>query len=391
MLRREGSHFVAYMDFCESVTNYDLNAEHCLQKLMTPAVPSALSFSGWVGFFSYDFLATFQGLKLYSSQDYRIPHVYFRRSHTIVRIYEDKAVVESVCEKNINAFLTTAKGEKVSAKNKPKLADISCNLNFNTYRKLFFAAREEIMAGNTYQIKLSQRYRIFGGMETVETFRKLYAMNPSPEAFMIRGEDFAMVSCSPETVIDKRGAFIETRPIGGTWERHKNVDTNDQVAAFTADGKETSEHNMLVDLERNDLSRICKTGSVHVLKYREVEPYAHLLHLVSTIRGELRTGVAFADIMRAMLPGGSITGCPKWRTMEIIDRLEPCFRGPYTGSFGTIADNGDLHFNLIIRTLVESDGCVYAQSGGGIVVDSTPEYEYRENGLKARALLEVLA
>jgi para-aminobenzoate synthetase component 1 len=147
---------------------------------------------------------------------------------------------------------------------------------------------------------------------------------------------------------------------------------------------------MLVDLERNDLSSLCIPGTVQLERFREVETYAHLHHLVSTIRGTIRQGTTLSEILQGMLPGGSITGCPKARTMEWIDRLEPCFRGPYTGSFGTIEDNGNLHLNLIIRSMLVLGEKCFTQAGGGIVVNSTPEYEYRENQIKAQALLDLL-
>ena len=147
---------------------------------------------------------------------------------------------------------------------------------------------------------------------------------------------------------------------------------------------------MLVDLERNDLSAVCLPGSVKIERFREVETYAHLRHLVSTVNGRLRTDATIADVLRATLPGGTITGCPKFRAMELIDAFEPCFRGPYTGSFGTIEDNGDLRLNLIIRAIIMLGDRSYTQAGGGIVVDSTPEYERNENQIKAQALLDVL-
>jgi len=146
-----------------------------------------------------------------------------------------------------------------------------------------------------------------------------------------------------------------------------------------------------VDLERNDLSSLCVPGTVHLERFCEVETYSHLHHLVSTIHGELKPGTNLSDILQGMLPGGSITGCPKMRTMEWIDKLEPCFRGSYTGSFGIIEDSGDLRLNLIIRSMLILGERCYTQAGGGIVVDSTPQYEYRENQIKAQALLDLLS
>ena len=192
-------------------------------------------------------------------------------------------------------------------------------------------------------------------------------------------------------ILERKGDRITTRPIGGTYQRRNASSDGSVIESFLKDPKEVAEHNMLVDLERNDLSAICRPGSVGIERFREVESYAHLHHLVSTIRGTLREGIELPDLVRSMLPGGSITGCPKIRTMEWIDRLEPCFRGPYTGSFGTIADDGEIRLNLIIRSMLVTGNRCYAQAGGGIVVDSTPGYEYNENTIKAQALLDLLS
>ena len=190
-------------------------------------------------------------------------------------------------------------------------------------------------------------------------------------------------------MIHRKGNHIKTRPIGGTYGRNENDCS--VIERFLQDPKEVAEHNMLVDLERNDLSSVCVPGSVQLTRFREVETYAHLHHLVSTLEGTLKVDAGLNEILSAMLPGGSITGCPKIRTMEWIDKLEPCFRGPYTGSFGIISDQGDISLNLIIRSMLILDDSCYTQAGGGIVINSTPEYEYQENNLKARALLDLLS
>ena len=226
-------------------------------------------------------------------------------------------------------------------------------------------------------------------MDPLSAFCRLQNSNPAPEAFLLSTQNFSIVSCSPEVVIHKIEDNIITRPIGGTYRRNGKDGDQSLVERFLRDPKEVAEHNMLVDLERNDLSTLCQPGSVQIQNFREVESYSHLHHLVSTISGRLKRNTSLQEIVRAMLPGGSITGCPKARTMEWIDRLEPCFRGPYTGSFGTISDNGDIHLNLIIRAMLILDDRCYAQAGGGIVVNSTPEYEYQENQTKAQALLDL--
>ena len=153
------------------------------------------------------------------------------------------------------------------------------------------------------------------------------SVNPAPESFLLQTRDFSIFSCSPETVIDLQGQSIKTRPIGGTYQRSNRLEDQSVIERFLQDPKEVAEHNMLVDLERNDLSSLCKPGSVRLENF-EVESYSHLHHLVSTISGTLKDEIELSDILRGILPGGSITGCPKVRTMEWIDRLEPCFRGP---------------------------------------------------------------
>lgn len=389
MLRREGSALVAYLDF-EAWVRADTTAtEDTLSKLFTTSRHTGLSFSGWVGFWTYDFLAAHMGLGLQAKLDMALPAALFGRPRALLRIFKNHAEIETADASRLKALRELSQRPAKVLPQKPQ-AQFTCNLNFSAYRDIFYAAREHILDGDTYQIKISQRYEARCQLDALSAFRRLDALNPSPEAFIVHTPECKLVSCSPETVIDKQGAWIETRPIGGTWERKATVDERAHLASFTSNDKELSEHHMLVDLERNDLARICRVGSVEVARFRQIEPYAHLYHLVSTIRGELAEGVQGADIVRALLPGGSITGCPKWRTMELIDEFEPCARGIYTGSFGTISDAGDMRFNLMIRTLLGIGDSVYAQAGGGIVVDSTPEYEYHENAIKARALLEVL-
>mgnify|MGYP002820086926 CR=1 FL=1 len=382
-----GAH-VAYLDFTDTLTLDAERAEEGVTRLAEPAAPTGLSFSGRVGFFGYEFLAALLGLSLSSPRDLDLPDGFFARPATLLRLGDGKVEIESADparEEELARLLPAASAPDAPAPD----AAVTCNLSFERYQEIFARAKEAILDGETYQIKLSQRHEVRAGLDPVTAFRRLHAENPSPEAFLVRHPDFALASCSPEVVIDSRGGRIVTRPIGGTYERRKGEDRKSVVSRFLCDPKEVAEHNMLVDLERNDLSTVCLPGSVRIARFREVETYAHLHHFVSTIEGTLKPGASLLQILRALLPGGTITGCPKLRTIELIDSLEPTFRGPYTGSFGTIADNGDLCLNLIIRALLFLGGTCYAQAGGGIVVDSTPEYEYRENALKARALLDL--
>ncbi|MEC8657543.1 MAG: anthranilate synthase component I family protein [Verrucomicrobiota bacterium] len=384
--------FTVFLDFRERSRLSSSSTEKSLSLLQSHSPPNGLSFSGWVGFFGYEFLAANLGLSLKAKRDLEVPDGWFGRPETILRLSSQGTSIESrepTREKEIESLLIHSLSEETAEISFPGKS-LGCNLDFERYERIFAQAQQAILDGETYQIKISQRFEAESKVDPLRAFAKLHQANPAPESFLLQTPDFSLVSCSPEVVIDKIGQRITTRPIGGTYERSTTKQDPSVIERFLSDPKEVSEHNMLVDLERNDLSALCIPGTVRIERFREVETYAHLHHLVSTISGELRPDLGLREILRAMLPGGSITGCPKIRTMEWIDRLEPCFRGPYTGSFGTLADNGDLRLNLIIRAmLVLKDKC-YTQAGGGIVVDSTPGYEFKENRIKAQALLDLL-
>ena len=385
--------FFAYLDFFQSHTLDHNDVKSGIDRLTQDFPVTNLSFSGWIGFFGYEFLASNLGLNLQANRDLNIPDGWFGRPQTIIHLLPNQTKIESSLAQRAAEIGQTLEFSTIHNLNKVEFHTSSqkCNLDFPEYEKIFSQAREAILDGESYQIKISQRHEAKVKVDPLLAFAKLHLANPAPEAFLLQTEEFSLVSCSPEIVIEKKGPHIKTRPIGGTYERNQSENDRSVIERFLNDPKEVAEHNMLVDLERNDLSSVCQTGSVQLTRFREVETYAHLHHLVSTIEGTLNDRINLSEILSAMLPGGSITGCPKIRTMEWIDRLEPCFRGPYTGSFGMIADQGDISLNLIIRSmLILGDNC-YTQTGGGIVIDSTPEYEYKENYLKARALLDLLS
>mgnify|MGYP001178969809 FL=1 len=385
--------FLAYLDFSEVFEPSLATPGKTFRRLSPRAMDESFSFSGWIGFFGYEFLATHLGLNLRASRDVDVPPGWFARPQTIIHLHADKTLIESTVPDRAKDLASSLAYFTAQREANRETGDkiITCNLSFEQYEGIFSRAREAILDGETYQIKISQRFESSNGIDPLLSFDRLCTANPAPEAFLLHTEEFSIISCSPEVVIDRKGNEIVTRPIGGTYERDKLLSDESAIERFLRDPKEIAEHNMLVDLERNDLSTVCIPGSVTIDRFREVESYAHLHHLVSTIRGTLREGTDLPSLLQAMLPGGSITGCPKIRTMEWIDRLEPCFRGPYTGSFGIISDDGDLRLNLIIRSMLVTGGRCYAQAGGGIVVDSTPGYEYNENKIKAQALLDLLA
>ena len=383
--------FIAYLDFNDSFCLDSKRVPEDLRRLNTNQTSSNLSFSGWLGFFGYEFLASNLGLTLLSTRDLEVPDGWFGRPQTIIHLLSDQTKIESSLPHRAQEIADFLEFSTIYDLDKIEFLTTAqkCNLDFAEYKKIFTGAREAILNGESYQIKISQRYEAKVQIDPILAFAKLNLANPAPEAFLLQTKDFSLVSCSPEVVIHRKGKHITTRPIGGTYGRNENDCS--VIERFLQDPKEVAEHNMLVDLERNDLSSVCVPGSVQLTRFREVETYAHLHHLVSTIEGTLKEDAGLNEILTAMLPGGSITGCPKIRTMEWIDKLEPCFRGPYTGSFGIISDQGDISLNLIIRSMLILDDNCYTQAGGGIVINSTPEYEYQENNLKARALLDLLS
>ena len=213
--------------------------------------------------------------------------------------------------------------------------------------------------------------------------------NSSPEAFMIRDKDFSIVSCSPETLIDKKGNNIITKPIAGTLRKNKKINKFKALNFFRNNDKETKEHNMIVDMERSDLSRICKSGSVKILKQKYVEEYKHLFHYVTTIQGKLRNNIKIKDIIKSMMPGGSVIGCPKVRTLELLNKQETEDRNIFTGSFGYIKFNQDMRFNIIIRSILNFKNISEISAASGIVLDSSPKKEFNENFIKAKSLLDL--
>lgn len=253
-----------------------------------------------------------------------------------------------------------------------------------------------VAAGDIYQANLSHRFtvdipvRYRSGPDRLRyehaLYRQLRAVNPSPFSGLLRFEDFSLISSSPERLVRLRGRRAETRPIAGTRPRGSDAD-NDQrlVGELLASPKERAEHVMLVDLERNDLGRVCEFGSVKVDEFMAIEQYSHVSHIVSNVSGILRADASPFDLIRATFPGGTITGVPKIRCMEIIEELEPVRRGLYTGSSGYIGWNGDLDLNILIRTLVLTGTTGYLQVGAGIVADSDPAKEYEETLHKAEA------
>ena len=213
-------------------------------------------------------------------------------------------------------------------------------------------------------------------------------VNSSPEAFMIKDKDYSIVSCSPETLINKEGSNIFTKPIAGTLKKFNGLNKKKALNYFKNNIKETKEHNMIVDMERSDLSRICKPGSVKIFK-KFVEEYKHLFHYVTLVKGKLINNVNIIDIIKSMMPGGSVIGCPKIRTLELLNNQENEDRNIYTGSFGYIKYNKDMRFNIIIRSILNYKNFSEISAASGVVLDSSAKKEFNENYIKEKSLLEL--
>ncbi|KJS86215.1 MAG: aminobenzoate synthetase [Peptococcaceae bacterium BICA1-8] len=366
--------------------------------------PSELPFlGGAVGYLAYDLCHHIEDLPRTAVDDVGIPDCYFG-------FYDEVIIIDHVHNKVFAAALGISgpEEEKVAAINKritegEKQCPASSsegkkgpvvfagNFTKEDYLKAVNKIKEYIKAGDIYQANLTQRFECQLEETPLELYGKLRKINPAPFASFIDFGEGHIVSSSPERYIKITGKNIETRPIKGTRPRGKTLEEDQKNRAeLLASEKDKAELLMIVDLERNDLGRICKTGTVKVPELFHLEKYPTVYHLVATVVGELKDGCDVVDCILASFPGGSITGAPKIRAMEIIDELEPTQRNIYTGSIGYIGFNGDTDLNIVIRTIICKDQKAYFQAGGGIVWDSDAAEEYQESLDKAKAMMKAL-
>ena len=262
------------------------------------------------------------------------------------------------------------------------------NLSRDEFEAMVRAAKEEIVAGEIFQIVLSQRWEAdFPETEAVTLYRALRTVNPSPYMFLLRTAECTLVGASPEMLVRVTGGVAETRPIAGTRPRGATREEDLRLQeSLLADPKEKAEHLMLVDLGRNDLGRVCRSGSVTVNDFCHVERYSHVMHLVTDVAGQLREESSAVDAFLSCFPAGTLSGAPKIRAMELIDRFETSRRGPYGGAVAYFGFSGNLDSCITIRTIVLAGGRAFVQAGAGIVYDSVPSTEYDETVSKAAAL-----
>ncbi len=265
------------------------------------------------------------------------------------------------------------------------------NFTHEAYIQAVEKARQYIIDGDIYEINLSQRYEAEITISPYELYRRLRKINPAPFATYLNFGEVVVAGSSPERFLRLQGDRVETRPIKGTIRRGKNPEEDSANAAWLLNSlKDRAENMMIVDLARNDLGRVCRTGSINVTEFASLEKFPTVFHLTSTVVGRLRADVTLIDLLKAAFPGGSITGAPKIRSMEIIEELEPTRRSVYTGSIGYFSFAGDLDLNIVIRTFLIKGRKAYFQLGGAVVYDSDPEAEYLETLDKGSALFKAL-
>ena len=363
--------------------------------------PSYPDFQGGaIGFISYDYARQIEDLPNYSEDDLETPDLYFL-------VFDDVFVYDH--EEEVLWLITHYSSNREDAKKRLDLSEEMWTSNYEDWKYPFVRltqsdrhavsltestfidavhkVQEYISSGDVFQVNLSVRQSKPLQTHPFEIYSTLRKLNPSPYMSYFNVPEFQLVSGSPELLVKKKGTEVSTRPIAGTRSRGQTDEEDNQLAnELIQNEKERAEHVMLVDLERNDLGRVCKYGSVEVNEFMAIEKYSHVMHIVSNVRGELSENKDVFDIVRATFPGGTITGAPKVRTMEIIEELESVRRGIYTGSIGWFSFSGDMELNITIRTMLAQDGIAYVQAGAGVVIDSDPKQEYKESLKKAIAL-----
>jgi len=333
----------------------------------------------FIGFFGYEILCNLLGLKIKNQKKINFYKGIFYKPETIIKIRKNIKIISNHKKKS---FLKNFQSTKI-------LSPFKLNIEFEKYKKIFNLFSKKIRQGETYQIKICTKYKNKSQINPINFFWRLMKVNASPESFMIRDKDFSIVSCSPETLIEKKGLKIITKPIAGTLKKTKISSKSDALKFFRNNSKETKEHNMIVDMERNDLSRICNPGTVKIRKQKYVEEYKHLYHYVTSIEGILKKSVSIKNIIKSMMPGGSVIGCPKIRTLELLNDQEKEDRNIFTGSFGYIKFNKDMRFNIIIRSILNYKNVSEIAAASGVVLDSAAKKEFNENFIKAKSLLEL--
>ena len=357
--------FDLYTDFSKKII---LNNNNVKSFLNSKRKNKSKNTDLFIGFFGYELLNYLINIKLPKQKNINFPKGIFYKPETKINLSD--------------SF-------EYKLKNRFKSNNFKINIDINSYTKIFNKFKKKIKRGETYQIKICTKYKTKSKINPLDFFCRLSKTNLAPEAFLIKDKNYSIISCSPENLITKKGDDISTKPIAGTLKKTRVLNKFKALNYFRKNIKETKEHNMIVDMERNDLSRICKVGSVKLSKQKIVEEYKDLFHYVSLIKGKLKKNINNLDIIKAMMPGGSVIGCPKINTLNLLNKQEKETRNIYTGSFGYIKFNGDMRFNIIIRSILNFKNISEISVASGVVVDSNANHEFNENFIKAKALIDL--
>ncbi len=388
--------------------NYVFNRFRMKQK-----IPADIPFAGGaVGYFGYDLIRFLETLPAMSTDDINLPDSYFMffNSGIIYDHWSKKIYIFSIdlstqnygdIKRTASDFVSVVEG-RIKDKEKNKYSEKK-NLNFGTraritnvvskreYIDMIEKAKEYIRIGDVYEVNLSHRIEIESENEPWQIYRNMNSVNPTPFAAYLQFGNLKVMSASPERFLRLKDSKLESRPIKGTRKRGESSQEDENFKNdLISSEKEKAENLMIVDLVRNDFGRVCKFGTVEVKELMAIEAYSGVFQMVSTIEGKVDEDKNIFDCIKACFPGGSMTGAPKIRAMEIIEELETIRRGLYSGSLGYLSFSGEADLNIIIRTMIATGGKLYLQVGGAIVADSEPEKEYEETWQKAGPILDSL-
>ncbi len=370
-------------------------------------------YGGAVGFLGYDMVRYFEKLPASAVDDLNIDDAVFLLTDTMIIFDNVRHTIKIVacafteedgelsaiydsCKKRIDEMVALLDNRVEIGKPRKPFAEkgevaFESNMSREHFENMVQKAKDYIVAGDIIQVVLSQRFCRGNDLDPVDLYRAIRYVNPSPYLFFLKLGDMTLIGSSPEVMVRLEERIVELRPIAGTRKRGKN-EQEDRLLAdeLLEDPKERAEHVMLVDLGRNDLGRIARTGSVQVTQLMTVERYSHVMHLVSNVQAQLAEGRDAFDVLQATFPAGTLSGAPKIRAMEIIDELEPTRRGPYGGAVGYFSFSGNMDFCITIRTMMLKEGRIFVQAGAGIVADSDPSKEYQETINKAEGMKQAI-
>jgi anthranilate synthase component 1 len=415
VLIRSKGNIVEIINDGETIQHESDNPLICIRELLSEFSPVEVDglprfFGGAVGYLGYDMVRHFEDLPTGKPALLDTFDSYFLITDTIVIFDNMSQKIKVVSNAHVSGNsspeeayrLATEKIEAIIQRLRSPLPqqEICCsgksvefksNISRETFEASVEKAKEYVRSGDIIQVVLSQRFSGELSADPFDIYRVLRTLNPSPYMFFLRLEDTVIAGASPEVMVRKEGTHVELRPIAGTRPRGITSEADALLAEeLLADPKELAEHVMLVDLGRNDLGRVCSTGSVNVTELMIIERYSHVMHIVSNVQGELDGGRDAFDLVQATFPAGTLSGAPKIRAMQIVDELEPVRREVYGGAVGYFSFSGNMDLAIAIRTLVIKDGKVHLQAGAGIVADSDPAAEWQETVNKGMAVMRAV-